>query len=794
MVEPAQVALSLALGCAMVVLAGFSRLKNWLVPVSFILCVNYGVWRAGTLHTESWAGFAIVWTLYLAELYGIVLYLLFHYQAGRTAGWSSPAPEDRELPPVDILIPIYNEPKEILYRTVVGCRALDYPKGKLKTYVLDDGARPEIKELTRRLGCQYLARPGREHAKAGNLNYGLSHSSGEVVAVFDCDHVPVKSFLKETVGFFRDPEVAFVQTPHTFYNQDPFQKNLRLEGEIVNEQALFFYVIQPAKDFYNSAFFAGSGGLLRRSSLEGIGGFKAETVTEDIHTSMELHARGFRSVFVNKRLSAGLAPESFAGYLKQRKRWAIGAVQLFLLDNPCFKKGLSLHQRLNYLASIFYFFHGLPRIVYLSTPLAPLILGIPPFTAGVLNLLAIYLPYAVASWVAFHWVSGRHRNPFWSDVYETAMCFGVAQAAFSTLLKPRGYSFAVTPKWERFDKWTVDPFLILPHGILLALLLAGLGSGCYRIFLGLGNYGAISISLVWAVYNIVVLGAALSAALEKPQRRSFIRLKRAIPCKLKVGNEAIPCVTRDISEGGLSLKLARPVEVPLPTVSLSLPGSRKPTGLKGRVVRYDEEDNGEMVLAVQFVGMKDKDCRTMLRQVFCPEDAWHSVPQPSVAAWRSLGLLLSSVSRVWVRDRIRKRVSPRVAVHLPCEVELPDGVARGTTVNASLSGLCVKLDGSGPLPNRVSLSLVSELEKPIGMEGHVVWQKGENGALLAGIELLKSDAKGALLRILRNGYEDLGRNGDGKFKEQTERSTEVSPCRFSLHLFRIFLRTAFPGL
>ena len=170
------------------------------------------------------------------------------------------------------------------------------------------------------MGCSYIAREGRDHAKAGNLNHALRQTSGELIAVFDTDHVPTSAFLRETVGFFENERVAIVQTPHHFYNPDIFQKNLRLETELKNEQALFFRILQPGRDAHNSAFFAGSSGLLRRGPLMEIGGFQTETITEDIHTSMLIHAKGYESRYLNKVLAAGLMPETFGGYIKQRTR------------------------------------------------------------------------------------------------------------------------------------------------------------------------------------------------------------------------------------------------------------------------------------------------------------------------------------------------------------------------------------------------------------------------------------------------------------------------------------------
>lgn len=109
--------------------------------------------------------------------------------------------------------------------------------------------------------------------------------------------------------------------------------------------------------------YAGSCGLFRRRVLQEIGEFRTETVTEHIHTSMAIHAKGYRSCYFNKVLAVGRTPESFESSMKQRIRWATGHVQIFFQTNPFTMRGLTLHQRIGYFASIFYFLHGLPRVV-----------------------------------------------------------------------------------------------------------------------------------------------------------------------------------------------------------------------------------------------------------------------------------------------------------------------------------------------------------------------------------------------------------------------------------------------
>src|SRR5690349_1196230 len=393
---------SVAIPVSLVVLAAISLLswrkkgRQIILALTLLLYVRYLVWRGlYTLNTNDWAGLLISSLVLLAEAYGLVQLIFFTFQAWRPMERQSPP--IKTYPTVDVFVTVVNEPLDILRRTLVGCTSQDYPPKKYKVYVLDDGHRQDVRSLARSMGCCYITRVGRNHAKAGNLNHALKQTSGELIAVFDTDHVPTSSFLRETVGFFENKRVAFVQTPHHFYNPDIFQKNLRLESELKNEQALFFRILQPGRDAHNSAFFAGSCGLFRRGPLMEIGGFQTDTITEDIHTSMLLHAKGYESRFLNKVLAAGLMPETFGGYLKQRSRWAMGCVQLCWKSNPLIVRGLTLAQRMDYFGSIYYFFHGVPRVVCLGAPLFALFLGISPVHASVWDLIHLFGSYFFAS-------------------------------------------------------------------------------------------------------------------------------------------------------------------------------------------------------------------------------------------------------------------------------------------------------------------------------------------------------------------------------------------------------------
>ena len=211
-----------------------NRGRRWILGLSLFLYLRYIIWRAlYTLPTDDLISMIVGGTVYLAELYGLCQFLFFTYQS-----W---APTDRRpvpitaYPTVDIMVTVVDEPLSLLRQTLIGCLAQDYPRDRFTVHVLDDGHRRETKALAAELGCGYLTRPDRpRHAKAGNLNHALRMTDGELIAVFDVDHIPTRMFLADTVGFFNNPSVAIVQTPHHFYNPDIFQRNLRVGAQVLS--------------------------------------------------------------------------------------------------------------------------------------------------------------------------------------------------------------------------------------------------------------------------------------------------------------------------------------------------------------------------------------------------------------------------------------------------------------------------------------------------------------------------------------------------------------------------------
>ncbi len=400
--------------------------------------------------------------LYAAECYGALLMSLYYFSI-----WKTVDPEPVEAPPgrtVDVFIPTFNEDPELLRGTIVAALALDYPH---ETYVLDDGKRPEVRELTERLGATYIERPDNQHAKAGNLNHALGQTRGEFVVILDADHVAQRNFIVRLLGYFGDDRIAYVQTPHSFYNFDSFQGTLDYSQQVYWEDGQLFYnVIQPGKNYWNSATFCGSAAIFRRSALDEVGGFATETITEDMHTGVRLHAQGWKSLFVNERLVSGQAATDITTFNTQRLRWGEGNLSIFAFDNPLTIPGLSLGQRISYLGSMLSWTTGVQKLLLYLAPMLMLITGIAPVKEFNLTLGAVTLTYLAAIWTAFKVTGNGYGHLFGTELTQMASFWTQIRATYRAFLRRKHARFEVTSKRGRQSNRLI--YYIAPQCLLIA--------------------------------------------------------------------------------------------------------------------------------------------------------------------------------------------------------------------------------------------------------------------------------------------------------------------------------------
>jgi len=644
-----QVRVSMAL-IALALVATFSGvLRPLIIFLSCFASMRYFYWRiASTITTDTFADGTVSILLLAAEIYGLLILFLGYFQTIEVQNRPFSVPSS--FPSVDVFIPTYNEPIDVVRRTLIGALTIEYPNKTV--YVLDDGHRTEIRAMTEHLGGVYISRPNNVGAKAGNLNYALQHTHGELIATFDADHVPVRGFLSKTVGFFDDTRVALVQTAQTFFNPDPFERNLGLTGKIPPEQRFFYHVIQPGNDFWNSAFFCGSCAVLRRSALESIGGFKTETVTEDAHTSLVLHSAGYASVYLPTPLAAGLATESYRGYVQQRMRWARGMAQILRIDCPLFKRGLTIPQRVNYFNAMLHFFFGIPRLIMILAPLSFLLFGVHPLKADVAAVMAYILPHVALSMIANSIISKNYRHSFYAAVYEVSIAPYTAAVTLLALINPRLGKFNVTEKGTnqaaaRFDYETSIPTLVLLGISVLGLMVAF----PLRLLL-YGSHGsspaeldAILINGIWAAANFVTLLAAACVGFERPQRRVAPRVAREFECMLLAGPEVIAGTSVDLSESGVRILTDKGREIPEEVDIVIKSSFGIDVRVTGRQVRQFAR-GAYTETAFGFVNVDSHAYRRIVQLMFSGDQSWTGQEYPRDGVLRSFWSLVTTYWRV----------------------------------------------------------------------------------------------------------------------------------------------------
>ncbi|MDH2914084.1 UDP-forming cellulose synthase catalytic subunit [Kosakonia sp. HypNH10] len=629
-----------------------------MVAMSVLLSTRYMYFRlTQTLHFNSEIETLLGMGLFLAEVYVWVMLLLSYLQTA----WPLkrdivPLPDDTSLwPTVDVYIPSYNEPLEVVRDTVLAAQCLDYPRDKLKIYLLDDGKRSEFAVFAADVGVGYITRNDNAHAKAGNLNHAMKLTQGELICVFDCDHVATRIFLQATVGgFLQDPKLALVQTPHYFYSPDPFERNLSVGRNIPNEGALFYGPIQQGNDNWNATFFCGSCAVIRRSALDQIGGFAVETVTEDAHTALKLQRLGWGSAFIDIPLAAGLATERLVLHVIQRTRWARGMTQIFRLDNPLLGRGLTLQQRLCYLSAMLYYQFALPRIAFLTAPLAYLLFNLNIIHSSASLIFAYALPHLFLAVYVNSRLNGRFRYSFWGEIYDLVLAFHIVLPTAVTMLFPKRGKFNVTDKGGLLNVGYFDFSVVRPHLIIALLLGAGVIAGivraCAHDYFGV-DPRVIALNVGWGLYSLIFLLAAIAVARETRQTRKTIRIEVEIPVLIHYASGIVSrSQTADLSMGGCRIVAPddRHLKDEIEEIELLLHSGA--IALPVQTIASDEN-----AIRLKFNDIPLARRRELVRVVLARADAWIHPPKPQDNPFRSMLTIVRCVFDLfWLTWRSRR--------------------------------------------------------------------------------------------------------------------------------------------
>jgi cellulose synthase (UDP-forming) len=565
--------------CIMMALIKFMKGEgSWrLIALAFgsSIILRYVFWRTtSTLPPLNQPeNFIPGFLLYLAEMYSVMMgaLSLFVVAMPLPPRPSRAASEDR-FPHVDVFVPTYNEEAALLANTIAAAKSMDYPADKVDVWLLDDGGtlqkrnahnllesqaanarHAQLSQLCGELGAHYLTRERNEHAKAGNLNNGMQHSKGELIAVFDADHAPARDFLLETVGYFDDdPRLFLVQTPHFFLNPDPVERNLQTFDKMPSENEMFYGIIQRGLDKWNAAFFCGSAAVLRRKALEETNGFSGISITEDCETAIALHSRGWNSIYVDKPLIAGLQPATFASFIGQRSRWAQGMMQILRFRFPLLKRGLSIPQRLCYMSSTLFWLFPFPRTIFLFAPLFYLFFNLEIFTSSGGEFLAYTMTYMLVNLMMQNYLYGSFRWPWISELYEYVQTVHLLPAVVSVILNPRKPTFKVTAKDESISVSRLSE-ISRPFFVIFAVLLVAFCIAIYRVYAE--PYKA-DVTLVvggWTLLNLIMAGCALGVVSERGERSSSRRVRVNRRCEFGIDGKWLPASIEDVSVHGARL-------------------------------------------------------------------------------------------------------------------------------------------------------------------------------------------------------------------------------------------------
>ncbi len=677
------------------------------LAIGFYLCGRYLLWRLEhSLNFIEPVGPYISIALLAAEFYCFSTVLLLLIQVGIRGRKPSSEliPIQDYRPTVDIFIPIYSESLEILEPTLMAAQDVSYSNKQV--YVCDDSHREAVRKMAETYDAIYIKGP-KKHAKAGNINNALNHSSGELVLIFDTDHLPVSGFLDETVPLLSDAKVGFVQTAHHFYNPDIFQNSLRTPNAVPDEQDFFHHGIQTGRDKWGGAFFVGTGAVFRRKALEDVGGLLLMSITEDIHTSQHIHAKGWESRYVGKNLAVGLNAENLSSYLLQRTRWMQGCLQVFFKDNPLIMSGLPFRHRLGYFASQYYFFFPIARVIFFAAPLFYLLFHWHPIFADLSTLLAYLLPFMICLPILSQLLVPGWPRLIWASAYENTISVALFRGIFDLVL-PKKLSFKVTPKGISSDTSSFDfqssKYSLVVFVITLFAILKGLGEFYY---FGIEK-DAYFFNLTWASINLILLITPLVIAREHPRHAYQNRIQKKIPLTLNALGFYFKGDTFDLDQTGFSVLFDKQEIIP-DQVGVCF-GATSQLSLVAKCSFYDRDDRGRKRAAFDFVSPDKRILRWILKNVHCDSDTWNDLAkQRTKSNVIMVTHFFNGLLKTLRKPQEMRRMQPRDKILRIKRLRFQHETRWALITNQSRLGLRAYLFGSGLASETLQINIMGSL-------------------------------------------------------------------------------------
>ncbi len=591
--------------------------------ISIFFTIIYLVWRAVYSVPIESGPLAITANLVLlfVEIFGFFesLSLYMHLMGMR----KHPLPKiaDDEYPDVDIFIATYNEPNDLLERTINACKHLEYPdKNKVHIWVCDDNRRSEMKALAQEMGVGYFDRPDNHGAKAGNLNHAMGLTKSPYVVTLDADMLVKSDFLLKTIPYFVDIEkknadkpegekvlLGLLQTPQCFYEPDIFQYALYSEKTAPNEQDFFYRTIEVAKTASNSVIYGGSNTVLSRKALEDIGGFFTESITEDFATGLLIESHGYISLALPEPLASGKTPDTLAEHIKQRIRWGRGVISTAKQLHILTRKGLSIPQRISYWSSVVYWYSPVKNMIYILSPLFFAVFAIPVFKCSWFDLLLFWFPMYIMQDLSLRAFSGNSVSLKWSGIYETSVMPYLLVPIVKELFGITTKKFAVTDKSKKTIKHKIDLKAIRPFLILIALCAFGIIRSIFS-FNGVQSLGLV-ILLFWLVRNLYFLIMSIFLADGRDGDSEAVHVVDAETALIKKNEDGSEFfgVTTYLTEHNLKIFLDEAQNLRIgDSVSLEIEGASAKANMEGMIIGINPSRTGpSSVYTIEIMDYKD---------------------------------------------------------------------------------------------------------------------------------------------------------------------------------------------
>lgn len=653
------------------------RNRIWFVLNILCTCI-YLTWRAFFTIPFEFGVVSVVagLALFIVEFLGMLEALVHYFNMYTLEYHPLPSIRADQYPDVDVFIATYNEPEEILFKTVNGCKHMRYPDPtKVHIYLCDDGHRASVRALAQEMGVGYIDRPDNKNAKAGNLNNALSVTNSPYIVTFDADMIPRSEFLLRTVPYFVAQEIenegkeekeqkhiGFVQSPQSFYNPDLFQFNLYSEGRIPNEQDYFYRDIQVARNRSNSVIYGGSNTVISRRALEDIGGFFSETITEDYGTGIMIQKKGYICYAINEVLASGLSPTDLKSLIAQRIRWARGVISTNRKLHIFLSKELSFSQKVNYWASEWYWYAPLKRLIYFMSPILYATFGYMVIKCTLPQILLFWLPMYITSNISLRMLSQNIRTTKWTSIYETVlfpyMLIPVLLETFGITMK----KFNVTKKGQVESEAGKNLLYLIPFALLVVLSVIGIFN-CLRMIFE-GNSMGPSVVLFWLIVNLFTLVMAMLFVMGRNYLRQSERAAAVVNCEIYTSKEKYVCSTLDLSETGVAVRMDAPVSIDdQEEVTMNLYDDRYHTTVKALVVHVDnKKDYWKYAFRItEYTSSKEEFLQLLYDRV-------PTLPQKLDTSSGAFDDLRLNISRRAAKPFYENRRLPRVTV----SVKVPD--------------------------------------------------------------------------------------------------------------------------